>query len=88
MGKARARVEEPTGLRRGDPLWIRLPIAEAKLLNPRRVMPRYCEALRCQNRRRAATTFHAVIGVPGEPDYAWVACANCTGLMIEGAYAT
>ncbi len=50
-------------------------------------MPRYCEALRCQNKRRAATTFHAVIGVRGEPDYAWVACADCTGLMIDGSYA-
>jgi hypothetical protein len=34
-----------------------------------------------------ATTFHAVIRVPGQPDYVWVACADCTGLMIED-YAT
>ncbi len=88
MGKARARVEQPTRLERKQPLWIRLPIAEAKLLSPRRVIPRYCEALRCQGKRRAATTFHAVIGVQGEPDYAWVACADCSGLMIEGAFAT
>jgi hypothetical protein len=52
------------------------------------VIPTYCEALRCQGKRRAATTFHAVIGVQGEPDYAWVACADCSGLMIEGAFAT
>jgi hypothetical protein len=76
------------GLGLGEPLWIHRPIAEAKLLNPRRVLSSYCEALRCQGKRRTATTFHAVIGVPGAPDYAWVACANCTGLMIEGAYAT
>ena len=87
MGDARTRAEESTRLRRSQPLWIRLPIAEAKHLTAWRVMPRYCEALRCHSKRRAATTFHAVIGVPGEPDYAWVACADCTGLMIEGAYA-
>ena len=46
----------------------------------------YCEALRCHSKRRPATTFHAVIGVRGEPDQAWVACADCTGLMLEGAH--
>jgi hypothetical protein len=87
MGEAGARIGRATKLRLSEPIWIRQPIAEAKLLNPHRVMPRYCEALRCQNQRRAATTFHAVIGVRGEADYGWVACADCTGLMIEGAYA-
>ncbi|HVS04879.1 MAG TPA: hypothetical protein VHK65_01765 [Candidatus Dormibacteraeota bacterium] len=50
-------------------------------------MPRYCETLRCRSKQRTATTFHAVISVPGQPDYVWVACADCTGLMIED-YAT
>ncbi len=88
MGDARTRAEEPTRLRLNQPVWIRLPIAEVKLLTGWRVMPRYCEALRCQSKARTATTFHFVIGVPGEPDSAWVACADCTGLMIEGVYAT
>jgi hypothetical protein len=88
MGDARARAEESTRLARRQLLWIRMPIAEANLLIRWRVLPRYCEALRCRSKRRAATTFHAVTGVPGESDYGWVACADCTGLMIEGAYAT
>jgi hypothetical protein len=67
-------------------VWIRLPIAEAKSLTGWRVIPRYCEAVRCQSKRRSATTVHAVIGVRGEADYAWVACADCTGLMLEGGY--
>jgi hypothetical protein len=28
-----------------------------------------------------------VINMPGTSDYAWVACADCTGLMTEGAFA-
>ncbi len=67
MDEAPARALRPIGLRQSQPLWIRQPIAEAKLLTLGRVMPRYCEALRCQGKRRAATTFHAVIGVRGEP---------------------
>lgn len=86
MDGTRLRVDEPTRPRRSQPVWIRLPIAEAKLLTGRGAMPRYCEALRCQSKRRSATTFHAVIDVRGEADYAWVACADCTGLMLEGAY--
>jgi hypothetical protein len=71
----------------GQTLWIHLPIARALL--PRRQLGRatYCETLRCQGKQRTATTFHAVINMPGNPDYAWVACADCTGLMIEGAFA-
>jgi hypothetical protein len=71
----------------GQPIWIHLPIADAERLSPSLEMPRYCETLRCRSKRRMATTFHAVIRVPGQPDYVWVACADCTGLMIED-YAT
>jgi len=71
----------------GHPRWTHAPIAQARLLSPGQEMPGYCESLRCQGKRRTATTFHALINVPGEPDRAWVACADCTGLMIEGAYA-
>jgi hypothetical protein len=69
------------------PRWTHVPIAQAQLLSSGLEMPRYCESLRCQGKRRPATTFHALINVPGEPDRAWVACADCTGLMTEGAYA-
>jgi hypothetical protein len=51
-------------------------------------MPRYCEALRCQTKPRRATTVHALIAGNGEATFIWVACADCTGLMFEGAYAT
>ena len=68
--------------------WIHLPIAEALLLSSREEIPRYCETLRHQGKRRIATTFHAVINVPGEPDRAWVACAECTDLMMDGVDAT
>ena len=74
--------------RAGQPIWILLPLAEAERLSPSLEMPRHCEAQRCQSKRRTATTFHAVISVPGKADYAWVACADCTGLMMEGAYST
>ena len=67
-----------------QPRWIYLPLAEARLLSSRVKMPSYCESLRHQGKRRTATTFHAVINVPGEPDRAWVACAECTGLMMDG----
>lgn len=93
MDEAPARAGRPIGpgryLTRGSrPIWIQLPLAEAQRLSPSSEMPRYCEARRCQSKQRRATTFHAVISVGREPDYAWVACADCTGLMIEGAYAT
>jgi hypothetical protein len=93
MDEAPARVGRPIRLRRGRPrdrrpIWIRLPIAEAERLRPSLQLPKYCEALRCRRKRRRATTFHALIRVPGEADYGWVACADCTGLMIEGAHAT
>jgi hypothetical protein len=68
--------------------WIHLPIAEAQLLSSRVKIPRYCETLRHQGKRRIATTFHAVINVPGNPDRAWVACAECTSLMMDGVDAT
>ena len=96
MDEAPARAERATALRNGlrgaaplerQPIWIHLPIAEAERLSPNLEMPRYCETLRCRSKQRTATTFHAVISVPGRPDYVWVACADCTGLMIEG-YAT
>ena len=94
MEEAPARAERPAGLRSGlrgvvagpldgEPIWIHLPIAQAERLSPNLEMPRYCETLRCRGKQRAATTFHAVISVPGQPDYVWVACADCTGLMIE-----
>jgi len=98
MDGALARAERPAGLRNGpqrvgaapldgQPIWIHLPIAEAKRLSPNLEMPRFCETLRCRSKQRTATTFHALISVPGRPDYVWVACADCTGLMIED-YAT
>jgi len=68
----------------GRPFWIYLPIAQAPLPGRRLASPRYCETLRCRSKQRKATTFHAVINVPGKPDRAWVACADCTGLMMEG----
>lgn len=68
---------------RGRPFWIYLPIVQAQLPDRRLEWPRYCESQRCQNKQRPATTFHAVINPPGEPDCAWVACSDCTGLMME-----
>jgi hypothetical protein len=67
----------------GRPFWISLPIAQAPLPGHPLEWPRYCETLRCQNKQRTATTFHAVLNVRGEPDRAWVACADCTRLMME-----
>jgi hypothetical protein len=66
-----------------QPRWIHLPIAEARRLSSGMQMPSYCETRRCRGKRRPATTFHAVIDSPGEPDWAWVACADCTRLMID-----
>ena len=93
MDEAPARAGRPIRLRRSLPhqgrsIWIQLPIAQAEPLSLRSALPRHCEALRCQRKQRMATTFHAVIDSAGEVDYAWVACADCTGLMIEGAFAT
>lgn len=67
------------------PSWIQLPIAQAEQLSPRAEMPRYCETVRHRGKRRPATTFHAVVDVPGQPDRAWVACAECTSLMMDEA---
>jgi hypothetical protein len=72
----------------GQPHWIHLPIAEAQLLSSRVEIPTYCETLRHQGKRRSATTFHAVVNVPGEPDRVWVACSECTRLMLDGVDAT
>jgi hypothetical protein len=69
-----------------EPNWLRLPIAQLRRRSSQLVIPRYCETERCQSRRRAATTFHALIALPGEPDRAWVACTDCTGLMVEGMH--
>jgi len=93
MDKAPARARRPFGPRRSLPrearsIWIQMPIAEAEGLSPSLEMPRYCEALRCQSTPRRATTVHALIAGNGEANFIWVACADCTGLMIEGAYAT
>ena len=71
----------------GVPSWIHLPVARAQLLSSRVQLPRYCQTPRCQGKRRTATTFHAVINLPAAPDCASVACADCTGLMMDGAYA-
>jgi hypothetical protein len=68
-----------------QPVWIHLPIAEAQLLSPQLELTTYCETVSHQGKRRIATTFHAVINVPGEPDRAWLACAECTRLMMDGA---
>jgi len=93
MDKAPARAGRPIGPRRSLPRagrsnWIHMPIAEAERLSPSLEMPSYCEALRCQSKPRRATTVHALITGHGEDNVIWVACADCTGLMIEGAYAT
>jgi hypothetical protein len=72
----------------GQPRWIHLPIAEAQLLSSRVELPTYCETLRHQGKRRTAATFHAVVNVPGEPDRVWVACAECTSLMLDDVDAT
>src|ERR1700681_433814 len=94
MDQAAARPERPTSLRYllggladsphdAEPLWIHLPLAEAERLSPSLQMPRYCETLRCQSQPRTATTFHVLISVMGEADCVWVACADCTRLMLE-----
>jgi hypothetical protein len=98
MDEAPARAEGTTRLRSdiwggaaapldGQPIWIHLPIAQAERLSPKLEMPRYCETLRCRSKRRTATTVHALITGHGEANLIWVACADCTGLMIED-YAT
>ncbi len=91
MDEVLARAGRPVGPRRSPAyearsIWIQLPIAEAGRLSL--ALPRYCEALRCQRKRRTATTVHALITGHGEANFIWVACADCTGLMIEGAFAT
>jgi hypothetical protein len=75
------------GIRSDDapPRWIQLPIAQAERLNSHVEMPRNCETVRHRGRRRPATTFHAIVDVPGQPDRAWVACAECTSLMMDEA---
>ena len=72
----------------GQADWIHWPIAEARLLSSPVELPIYCQSLRHQGKRRIATTVHAVINVPGEPDRAWVACAECTSLMMDGVDVT
>jgi hypothetical protein len=67
----------------GQPCWIHLPIAEARLLNALVEFPAYCETLRHQGQRRTATTFHAVVNAQGKPDRLWVACSECTSLMMD-----
>ena len=93
MDQASTRAERPTSRRlspRGiaETRWTRLPIARAHQLSPQLEMPTYCQTLRCQTKRRTATTLHALINGTGELDCAWVACADCTGLMMEGAFAS
>jgi hypothetical protein len=96
MDEAHGRAGRPTRLssalpsvaeapRDDQPIWIHLPIAEAERLSPSLDMPAYCEALRCQSRQRMATTVHALITGHGEANLIWVACAECTRLMVEGA---
>lgn len=68
-----------------EPRWIHVPIAEAQLLSPHLELTGYCETLSHRGKRRIATTFHAIINVPGEPDRAWLACAECTALMMDAA---
>ena len=99
MDEAPAPAGRPTRLRSGlpsvadaprddQPIWIHLPLAEAQRLSPSLDMPAYCEALRCQSRQRTATTVHALITGHGEANLIWLACAECTVLMLEAAYAT
>jgi len=92
MDQAPARAGRPIRLRRslaheGRSIWIQLPIAQERV-SPSSELPRYCEARRCQSKQRRATTVHALITGHGEANVIWAACADCTGLMIEGAYAT
>ena len=77
-----------THLEDGQPHWIQLPIAEAGLLSSLVEFPTYCETPRHQGKPPTATTFHAVINARGEPDHTWVACAECTGLMMDDLDAT
>jgi hypothetical protein len=99
MDEGLARSGPPTRLHSGlpsvagaprddQPIWIHLPLAEAERLSPSLDMPAYCEALRCQSRQRTATTVHALITGHGEANLIWVACAECTRLMVEGAHGT
>jgi hypothetical protein len=95
MDEAPARAERLMGLRHGrgaapldgQPIWLHLPIAQAERLSQSLEMPRYCETVRCRGKRRTATTFHALVTRHGQANLIWVACADCTGLMIED-YAT
>jgi hypothetical protein len=48
----------------------------------------FCETSRCHEKSAVATTLHALINRPGKPDQDWVACAECTGLMIQQADVT
>jgi len=93
MDEAPARAGRPIGVRRNLPregrsIWIQVPIEKVERLSPSSELPRYCEAQRCQRKRRRATTVHALINGRGEANFTWVACADCTGLMIERTYAT
>jgi hypothetical protein len=45
----------------------------------------FCETSRCQGSAAIATTFHSLINIPGKPNQDWVACAECTRLMMQGA---
>jgi hypothetical protein len=58
--------------------WIYLPIARVRRRG-------FCETSRCRGKRAVATTFHAVINVPGDRDQGWLACGECTRMMIEVA---
>lgn len=72
----------------GQAGWIHLPIDQAQRLSSRVEIPRYCETVRHKGKRRIATTIHAVVRVPEEPDRAWVACADCPSLMMGRADVT
>jgi hypothetical protein len=62
----------------GDLRWILVPIEKLGIRG-------FCETTRCHGRAVVATTFHAVIDAPGRSDQGWVACAECTGLMMQQA---
>jgi hypothetical protein len=65
----------------GEPRWIYLPIARVGRRG-------FCETSRCQGSAAVATTFHSLINIPGKPNQDWVACAECTRLMVQGAHPT
>ena len=62
----------------GEPRWVYVPIMHVARRG-------FCETSRCQGSAVVATTFHALINIPGKPNQDWLACAECTRLMMQAA---